>query len=205
MKKHEEFSTVNIREYLMQGKDAEIGEDALLQVLSDFSCPKNPDVERFLKEQSIEFTKKNQSVTYLVISSEDAELLGYFSITVKPITIKINEFSNTMKRKISRVSEFDKEMQTYNLSAYLIAQIGKNYTNNANEKITGKQLLDLAINQVKDIQYLVGGMVIFLETEDKAKLLKFYKQENNFLEFDVRESAGNKKESHVLIQMLKVI
>ena len=32
------FSTVNIREYLAESKDAEIGEDVLLRIFSDFSC-----------------------------------------------------------------------------------------------------------------------------------------------------------------------
>ena len=142
----EKFSTVNIREYLAQSNDAEIGEEVLLRILSDFSCPLNPDVERFLKEQSIEFTKKNQSVTYLVISNEDGELLGYFTIAVKPITVDAGSFSNTVKRKISRVSELDEASHSYNLSAYLIAQIGKNYTNEQNKRITGKELLELAIS-----------------------------------------------------------
>ena len=122
------FSTVNIREYLSESKDAEIGEDVLLRIFSDFSCPINPDVERFLKERAIEFTKKNQSVTYLVISSDDGELLGYFTIAVKPITVNADNFSGTVRRKISRVSELDEASHSYNLSAYLIAQIGKNYT-----------------------------------------------------------------------------
>lgn len=40
------FSTVNIREYLAESKDAEIGEDVLLRIFSDFSCPINPDLWR---------------------------------------------------------------------------------------------------------------------------------------------------------------
>ena len=129
------FSTVNIREYLAESKDAEIGEDVLLRIFSDFSCPINPDVEQFLKERAIEFTKKNQSVTYLVISSDDGELLGYFTIAVKPITVNADNFSGTVRRKISRVSELDEASHSYNLSAYLIAQIGKNYTEGLNNRI----------------------------------------------------------------------
>ena len=59
---------INIRKYLALGDDHEAGESALIQLLSGFSCPKNPDVEHFLKKNAIEFTKKNQSVTYLVFS-----------------------------------------------------------------------------------------------------------------------------------------
>ncbi len=50
--------------------------DSLLQVLSGISCKINPDVERFIKKQSIEFIKKQQPVTYLVFSTKDAELIG---------------------------------------------------------------------------------------------------------------------------------
>lgn len=59
------FIVLNIREYL-ESDDERLGEDKLLQLLSEFSCPLNPDVERFLKQQSIEFAKKHQAVTYLI-------------------------------------------------------------------------------------------------------------------------------------------
>lgn len=60
----DDFLVLNIREYIKMGK---AGEDMLRQVLSSFKCEKNLDVESFLTEQSIDFTKKNQSVTYIVI------------------------------------------------------------------------------------------------------------------------------------------
>ena len=90
-----------------------------------------------MKEQSIEFTKKNQSVTYLVFSNEDASLVGYFTITIKPITVNAENFSNTMKRKIARVSELDEENGTYTLSAYLIAQLGKTLRMELMRKLLG--------------------------------------------------------------------
>ena len=139
------------------------------QLLSDFSCPLNPDVERFLKQSAIEFTKKNQSVTYLVFS-DDAALVGYFSIAIKPITVNANNFSNTMKRKIARVSEWNEETRTFGSSAYLIAQLGKNFTDDANLKITGQQLLEVAMTKVHELQYLAGGMVGFLETENNENI-----------------------------------
>ena len=60
------FIVLNIREYL-ENEDKRLGEDTLVQLLSEFSCPLNPDVERFLKQQAIEFAKKHQAVTYIVI------------------------------------------------------------------------------------------------------------------------------------------
>ena len=45
------FKVISIREYL-GGEDDGFGEDDLEPVLSGFSCGKNADVERFLKEQA---------------------------------------------------------------------------------------------------------------------------------------------------------
>jgi hypothetical protein len=201
-----DVTVFNIREYLSATDDKELGEDELHHIFSEFLCDKNPDVERFLKEQAIDFTKKNQSVTYLVFSNADAVLVGYFALTIKPITVKAGSFSNTMRRKIARVSELNEENGTYTLSAYLIAQLGKNYKNGANEKITGMQLLNAAIDTVKELQYMAGGMVVFLEAEDNEKLMHFYEAENGFKKFDVREAKNNcDDQTHKLIQLLKVM
>lgn len=48
-----DVTVFNIREYLSVKDDKVLGEEALRQLLSEFSYEKNPDVERFLKEQSI--------------------------------------------------------------------------------------------------------------------------------------------------------
>ena len=156
----------NIRNYLSNKDDKVLGENDLQDILSDFSCTRNPDVERFLKEQSIEFTKKNQSVTYLVFSNDDAALLGYFTLTIKPISINPASLSNTIKRKIARVSEQNADNGNYSLAAYLIAQLGKNDTDGLNKRITGEDLLTLAINKIEKLRYEIGGMIVFLEAED---------------------------------------
>ena len=72
-------------------------------------------MERFLKYSSIEFTKKNQSVTYLVFSVADGKLLGYFTLALKPLTVRGETVSNTVKRKLLRVSELDKKSDTYTI------------------------------------------------------------------------------------------
>lgn len=197
-----DFIVLNIREYLAN-EDKKLGEDKLMQLLSEFSCPLNMDVERFLKQQAIEFTKKHQAVTYLVLSLEDAELLGYFSITIKPLVVKAEPFSNTARRKLARFSEIDKGEQTYNLAAYLIAQLGKNFSDRVSGRITGQELLEAAIRQTQILQYQVGGMVVFVETDNKEKLLSFY-ENYGFKRFDTRQTVSGKAESHELIQLLRL-
>ena len=203
MTEKNKYRIINIRRYI-GNENPELGEDELLQILSEFSCPMNPDVERFLKHSSIEFTKKNQSVTYLVFSVADGKLLGYFTLALKPLTVRGETVSNTVKRKLLRVSELDKKSDTYTMSAYLIAQLGKNYSENDGKMITGAELLELAWDKIKATQYMFGGMVTFLEAENEEKLLSFYR-DNRFSQFDTRQTTSDTDESHELVQLLRLL
>jgi len=44
----------------------EYGEEDVKAILSDFSCPKNVDIEDFLKDNSIIFAKKKLVRTYIL-------------------------------------------------------------------------------------------------------------------------------------------
>ena len=203
MTEKNKYRIINIRRYI-GNENPELGEDELLQILSEFSCPLNPDVERFLKYSSIEFTKKNQSVTYLVFSVADGKLLGYFTLALKPLTVRGETVSNTVKRKLLRVSELDKKSDTYTMSAYLIAQLGKNYSENDGKMITGAELLGLAWDKIKATQYMFGGMVTFLEAENEERLLSFYR-DNRFSQFDTRQTSSDTDEAHKLVQLLRLL
>ena len=144
--------------------------------LSSFSCPKNPDIERFLKKSAVEFTKKQQSVTYFVITNSNPLLFaGYFTLAIKPFEVGVSDIpSNTWRRKIERVARFNENTQKYSAAGYLIAQMGKNFTDGANEMITGNELLEIALDMVYSIQDMAGGMITFLEAENNEKLINFY-------------------------------
>ena len=47
-----------------------IGEDEVKDILSDFCCPKNLEIEVFIKKNALDFSKKKMSVTYLVFDEE---------------------------------------------------------------------------------------------------------------------------------------
>lgn len=102
MAETDKFLVTNIRQYL-DSDNPKLGEEKLIQELSEFSCPKNSDIEQYLKKNAIEFTKKNQSVTYLVFSLNSMALVGYFTIALKPLTVRGEKVSNTVRRKIIRV------------------------------------------------------------------------------------------------------
>ena len=49
MQANSKYMVVSIRSYLSGNN--ELGEDELIQILSEFSCEMNPDVDRFLKKR----------------------------------------------------------------------------------------------------------------------------------------------------------
>jgi len=201
----EQYFTVNIRAYLDKDKPTYIGEDSLYELLSDFSCPDNPDVEYFLLHNAIEFTKKDQSVTYLVFNAEDASIAGYFSLAVKPISVNAANISRTMAKKLSRVSILDENTSSYTTAAYLIAQLGKNYSLPQEKRIDGSVLLGFALEAISEMKYSVGGVMEFLECEDNPFLMDFYTR-NKFKMFDVRTTVPTHgEEPHQLNQLLKFI
>ena len=201
----EKYFTVNIHAYLDKDAPTYIGEEGLYELLSDFSCPLNPDVEHFLLHNAIEFTKKDQSVTYLVLREDTAELTGYFSLAVKPISVRASAINKTMARKLARVSTLNEEAGVYTTAAYLIAQLGKNFSIPKEERIRGADLLDLALDAVANAKYSVGGVLSFLECEDKEALMNFYAA-GKFKFFDIRATnRPGEKEARYLNQLLRFI
>lgn len=201
----EQYFTVNIRAYLDKDKPTYIGEDSLYELLSDFSCPNNPDVEYFLLHNAIEFTKKDQSVTYLVFNAEDAAIVGYFALAVKPISVNAANISKTMAKKLARVSILDENTSSYTTAAYLIAQLGKNYSLPREKRIDGSVLLDFALETISEMKYSIGGVMEFLECEDNQFLMDFYTR-NKFKLFDARTTVPTHGENpHQLNQLLKFI
>ena len=66
-----QFETINILDMI-----GAIGETKLKQRLSEFSCPVNPEIERFVMDHAIEFAKKKLSVTYFVINENGKIIAG---------------------------------------------------------------------------------------------------------------------------------
>lgn len=201
----EKWNVINIRTYLDKNRPTYIGEECLYALLSEFSSPKNKEVENFLLHNAIEFTKKNQSVTYLVVNNKNDVILGYFSLEIKPISVRISNISRTMAKKLARVSILDKESESYMTAAYLIAQLGKNYALPKEKQITRSVLLESALEKVSELKYSIGGVMEFLECEENEFLLDFYTQ-NHFKCFDKRITEPlREEEPRQLYQLLKFI
>ena len=178
----------------------------LKEILNQFECSLNEDVEFFIKEKAIEFLKLGISKTFLVTASykEKQVIVGYFALTDKVTKIKKNALSKTLSRRIKRFSRNEDIKNYYIVSLPLIGQLGKNFANNYNELISGDVLLKLACDKVKEAQQILGGIFVFIECEDKPKLRDFY-ESNGFVCFDKRnleKDERDKNSGEYLLQML---
>lgn len=185
----------------------EIGEMETRRLISSFSCPLNKDVEYYIRHTAIEFAKQNIAPTFLVLASykEQRVICGYFTISIKVFSIpKKCVGTNTFKR-LKKFGTYNDDTKTCTISAPLIAQLSKNFKNDYDKLISGIELLELACQEVRRSQAIVGGKVVYLECEDKPRLVEFYR-DYGFREFAKRnldKDERNNISGEYLVQMLK--
>jgi len=170
-------------------------------ILSTFSCPHNEDIELFLKERAIDFSNQGIARTHLIMreSPSGLELLGYYALTNKVLTISPEGLSKSTKKRIERFGVLDAVTNIYHVATPLIAQLGKNYTDELNSAISGDELLQIACDKVIDIQEELGGKLVYLECENHPKLIEFYSR-NGFRIIERGISSDQE-----LIQMIRFL
>ena len=179
-----------------------VGEAVLSATLSSFAVPLNSEVEDFIRKKALQATKLKSSISYLVIDEDLADVVGYFTLLVKPFTILVASLSSKNRRLIARFAEENTEAGDYTASVYLIAQIGKNYAIEEPLQISGGDLLNMALDKLRAAQDLVGGKLVLVEREaDRAKLLEFYNA-NGFKSWNGRY---DKKDQVQYDQMIRVL
>ncbi len=153
-----------------------VGEDEVIDSISKFKCNINSEIEEFIYKDAIDFARRKISVTHLVYDNE-ANMVGYFTLAHKPIRVPASLLTNTTKKKMERFTKIDEKTNTYDVSAFLIAQFGKD--SSCGYKLNGNDMMNMALSILLKVQREVGGGIVFLECEDNDKLLKFYQNENN--------------------------
>ena len=162
----------------------------------------NPDIELFLKKNAVQFAKEKKSITYIAGDKEDGSFLGYFTITHKPIEIPALGLSKTTIKKLEKHSRLKDSSNVYVVSAFLIAQFGKNYSVDNGKRITGNDLMTLVNRELTDIRRKIGGCVVYLDCEADAKLIRFYQKEQGFVLYGERISE---KDGKRYLQFMKLL
>lgn len=172
------YPQVNLKDILKQE-----GEEKTRGFLQNFSCPFNADVEDFIRNKSITFTLQGLAAVWIVFASyrENYVPAGYFALANKHFHIDTDKLNSKYRRQIKKFGTFDSGINKYIVSAPLIGQLGKNYTNNYNTLITGDELLSIACATVKEAQRLIGGRLVYLECENIPSLIHFYQRNGFFI------------------------
>ena len=180
----------------------ENGEQYFYSIAESFKSP-NKDVETFLKTKAVQATKLNTATTYLVykeISPIEIDLVGYFSLAMKMLTLKKSSLSSSKEKVISRFGYYDEDSDSYKVPAILVAQFGRNFDDES-ASIFGNDLMTITLNQVKTALSYLSGKTVFLECEKEQKLIDFYKNQG-FILLDNEVTSKNSKE---LLQMYRLI
>ena len=174
-----------------------MGEKAVQNLLSHFSCPRSTEIEYFLKNNAIDFSKRRMSITYLVLD-ENMDLAAYFTLTHKSTKISEDILSKTQYKKLAAHAKMDISGQ-FDVSAFLIAQLGKNAAVKTSDKLPGSKLIEIILGILENIQQYIGGGVVFLECDPQPSLIKFYqKAPNRFVIYGERDSEEGIKYCQML-------
>ncbi len=180
----------------------ENGEQYFYSIAESFKSP-NKDVETFLKTKAVQATKLNTATTYLVYKENspiEIDLVGYFSLAMKMLTLKKSPLSSSKEKVISRFGYYDEDSDSYKVPAILVAQFGRNFDDES-ASIFGNDLMTITLNQVKTALSYLSGKTVFLECEKEQKLIDFYKNQG-FILLDNEVTSKNSKE---LLQMYRLI
>lgn len=172
-----------------------------MELISEFRCDNNHDIEKFLfdENKAIRNDKTGKAKTHFVVDKNEPytkdnkiRILGYFSLTTKPLII--TEETNLSKNKVKDLDGINKNAKY--IECYLIGQLGKN--DFYKDEITGQELLNKALESLRQVQKIIGKRVVLVEAVDNPKVLKFY-TDNNFEKIDEIITKQTNEKLHQMI------
>jgi pimeloyl-CoA synthetase len=167
------YAIVPLDRFLELWSEREVNE-----LLSEFSCSKDKDVQRYIRKKAIEHEKSQISITYLLFDSEEiVQLVAY-------VTVAISSFSVDEKR-CEEVFPGKMNANRGMAQSYLIGQIGKI---DGYDKKIGDIVIDHAMGIIREANKNVGCRVARLDCKDA--LVRYY-ETKGFRFLDKRDKDIN--------------
>ncbi len=129
-------------------------------------------MEKFLHITAIRFEESDNARTYLIVDNETSQILAYFSISFKELSLENTDISKNEIKKLDGINKNAKKIKVY-----LIGQIAKNF-NVPNNPIKLEDILMDAYGAINDAKAIIGGRVIILECENTRPLIDLYEKHN---------------------------
>lgn len=135
------------------------GIDEVIDTLSTFRSVRDSATESFLKEKAIDMEIRDVSRTYLAVSDEEMNILGYITISIKCLMVpNKNELTGKMRKSMN----IDTKKNI--VQSYLIGQLSRSADS---PKGLGKDLLDMAFDILSQAKDLVGCRMVRLDCHDE--------------------------------------
>ena len=83
-----------------------------------------------------------------------------------------DSLSNTQRNRLKQYGR--KIGNKFQINSYLIGQLGKNFSKEAEKKISGADLLTLAFDKVAEASAIIRAKYVWLECDNNEKLINFY-------------------------------
>jgi hypothetical protein len=168
------------------------------EIISSFFCPKDPDIEDFLKNKNkaIQLEKLSLSRTYLLFDEEQLKvknfvLLGYFTLALNIFHFDDLPLSKSQIKKFMGFAQFKEKKE---VAVYLIGQLAKNQK--YADLFDGKIFLEYAFSEIRNSKKSVDGRLILVESKNLPNLIEFYHKNDFTL---IREDTDQ------LLQFIRVI
>jgi len=170
------FSCSNLDEIIRKAKSI----NQVKKLLKTFVCEQNKDLQDFLHNKAITFTKNERSKTYLYIDS-DKKVIGYFTITITSLDTK------NLDEDTIRCLDGHNDCAT-SIPCYLIGQLGK--SDNYKSYKIGNYILNDALSIIEFSQKQLGGRFILVDAINNDKVIDFYK-DNLFVPIENQNKLEN--------------
>lgn len=157
--------------------------------LNKFVCTRDADRQDFLRNKAVMFEKKGMARTYLALS--DGNIMGYFTISIRCLRIPDDQ---NISKSLSKKMNVDPDNNV--AQSYLVGQLAKA---NGTYDGLGAELLEEAVDIVKDANKLVGCRVIRVDCADG--LIHFY-ETHGFRHLCITEATESKPSINQMVQVI---
>jgi len=167
----EVISLSSLIEGPIEGRDVE-------EYLHSFICEKNESVESFLHNKAITNETEQHGRTSLVIDSSTQDIIGYFTLTIKPFNFTTASGKNRRKLAGDKVATV--------FQTILIAKLGRSDAYKG--IVSGSNILQLALENCNAINRLAALRIVCVEYEE-IEYLKWFYPNNGFTELQHNENG----------------
>lgn len=150
------------------------GKDNAKQVLLDFACPLNKEVETFIHEKAVDFERIGLGRTYLIYANDAVGNLVLVALfTLGQGLVEFDFYLSRKERKYILGTTYPLGKKVHSL---LIGQLAKNYKDNHNLLISGNELMDQIFLKIQEIHQKFPSVVTHIDCKDIPELRKYYEQ-----------------------------